>query len=65
MSVRTEADERLDAARSKIRAARKDLLAVLDEETWGHDDFNDEFRLTINDSAQELYVILNKLHGCD
>ncbi len=63
MSVRTAADEHLDAAKDHLRAARKELLEVLDENTWGSDEFKKEYRELLSETAHELYTMIGKIGG--
>jgi hypothetical protein len=54
MSVRTTADEKLDSAKIHLNAAYKDILEVLDDSTWGHDNYNTIFIDNLHVLALEL-----------
>lgn len=43
MSVTTTADEKLEEARENIAFAYKNILTVLDPDTWGSSDFNSNY----------------------
>lgn len=57
MSVRTTADEKLDEARENLRSANKALITLLDEDTWGHQDYSEEFL----DKVLDAVLIIKKL----
>lgn len=54
MAVRTTADEKLDEARENINTAYKNILEVLNPDTWGSDNFNDSY-------IDNLYKVLSSL----
>jgi len=54
MSVRTTADERIESARTHLDAAYKDILEVLDDNTWGHSEYTDAFIDKLHALALEL-----------
>lgn len=43
MSVQTTADERIVSAKKHLDAAHADLLVVLSEDTYGHDEFKPDY----------------------
>lgn len=47
----TTADEKIMNAKDLLSQAYRELLIVLDENTWGHSDFNEEYIDKINDIA--------------
>lgn len=51
MSVVTNADKALDEARENINQVYKNLLTVLDPDTWGHTDYNKAFIDKIQEAA--------------
>ena len=59
MGVITTADEKLDEARVSIDNAYKNLLTVLNPDTWGSDEFNDAFLSKIHQAAFKLIEIKN------
>lgn len=61
MSVTTKADEKRIKAKELISDAYKELLVFLDEETWGHNDFKDEYIDTVHEVACELLKLKRKL----
>ena len=61
MSVTTTADEKIRSAKEHLSAAYKDLLEVLDEDTWGHDDFIDGYIDTVAEVTIEILKIKKKL----
>ncbi len=61
MGVTTTADIKLSNAKDKISEAYKELLEVLDEDTWGHDEFKDGFLDTVQEVAMELLKLKRKL----
>lgn len=61
MSVRTEADEKLDSANEHIKEAAKDLFDVLVGECWGHDSYRDEYREQLQEVFQALIAMRKKM----
>lgn len=61
MGVTTTADEKLRSAREKIDGAYKDLLEFLNEDTWGHSEFQTDFIDKVHETALELLKIKRKL----
>jgi hypothetical protein len=61
MSVITTADEHITKAKELISEAYKNLLVVLDEETWGHKDYNETFLDNVQEVAMELLKLKRKL----
>lgn len=57
MSVRTTADEKKDEALEHLHEAYKCLLEVLDPETYGSGDFNDEYIHAIEEAIPALLKI--------
>ena len=57
MGVITTADEKIKKAKDLISEAYKELLIVLDEDTWGHDTFTEEYI----DQVEEVTMTLLKL----
>lgn len=62
MSVRTTSDEKLDDARNHILSAQKLLLEVVHPDTWGHDEYSDEFVEKILEASIELIKLSRKIH---
>jgi hypothetical protein len=61
MSVTTTADEKIRNAKELISNAYKELLIVLDEETWGHNDFKEGYIDEVHEIAVELLKLKRKL----
>ena len=61
MGVTTTADEKIAMAKELLSSAYKELLIVLDEDTWGHKDFNEEYITTIHEVSSELLKLKRKL----
>ncbi len=61
MGIITKADEKLKDAKEKINEAYKDLLEFLDEETWGHEDYDNDFIDKVHEIALELLKVKRKL----
>ena len=61
MSVTTTSDEKLDDARNHILSAQKLLMEALHPDTWGHDDYDDEFIEKILEVSVELIKLSRKL----
>jgi hypothetical protein len=61
MSVTTTADEKIARAKSLMSEAYKELLIVLDEDTWGHGEFREGYLDDIQDVAMELLKLKRKL----
>lgn len=56
MSVTTTADEAIHRATDHLESAYKDLLAVVNPDTWGHSDFKKEY---IDDIFEAISLIMN------
>lgn len=63
MSVTTTADERLEDARENVIDAVKNLHKFLDPDTWGHDDYTEEFKSEVLETCKQLLDIREKLGG--
>jgi hypothetical protein len=61
MSVQTTADERRDEAKELIKKAYKCLQEALDEDTWGSQDYKDEYIETMEDALVTLRKLQRKL----
>lgn len=61
MSVRTKADEQKDEAIHHIDKSIKHLMESLDVDTWGNEDFNDDFIVTMEESVLKLIRIKRDL----
>lgn len=61
MSVTTKADEKIINAKNLISEAYKELLIVLDDETWGHSDLKEEYLSKVQEVALELLKLKRKL----
>lgn len=61
MSVRTEADERLDRARENIQAVIEDLSGIVTGEAWGSDDFKDTFRTKVKSAFDDALAVKKSL----
>ena len=61
MSVITTADEKIKKAKDLISEAYKELLIVLDEDTWGHDTFTEEYINQVEEVTMTLLKLKRKL----
>ena len=61
MSVTTTADEKIMKSKELISDAYKELLIVLDESTYGHDEYTEEYIQTVHEVAMELLKLKRKL----
>lgn len=61
MSVTTTADENIREAKEQVSKAYKNLLNVLDEDTWGHGEFKAEYIDEIQKITVELLKIKRRL----
>lgn len=61
MSVRTEADERLESARKHVHAAIQDLARIVVDECHGFDGFEDGLTETMTDCMTSLMTIKHHL----
>ena len=61
MSVNTTADEKIRRAKELLSEAYKELLIVLDEDTWGHDGFIEGYIDTVSEVAMEILKLKKKL----
>jgi len=61
MGVQTTADRLRDEAKDHLSDAYKCLLAAIDEDTYGSEDFNKEYVGTVEESLVELSRIKRKL----
>jgi hypothetical protein len=57
----TIADKNLDEAKEHINQAYKNLLIVIDSDTWGHENFHDLYVDKIEECIIELAKIKRKL----
>lgn len=57
----TTADEKIRNAKDLISDAYKELLIVLDEDTWGHNEFIEGYIDTVQEVAMELLKLKRKL----
>lgn len=61
MSVTTTADEKIRKAKDLISDAYKELLIVLVEDTWGHNEFREGYIDEVEEVAMELLKLKRKL----
>jgi hypothetical protein len=61
MSVVTTADEKIKNAKALMSEAFKELLVVLDDETWGHSNFSNEYLEEVLKVSAKLLKLKNKL----
>lgn len=61
MGVTTQADIRIQEAKDHLAGAYKALLIVMDEETYGHGDFKEEYLTTVSELAMEILKWKRKL----
>lgn len=61
MSVRTIADDLREEAKDHIEKAYKCLLAALDPETWGSEDFNEDYIATMEEALVRLIKLKRDL----
>ncbi len=61
MSVTTTADEAIREAKENLSGAYKSLVCFLDEDTWGHSDYDNDFIDKVSEIALELLKLKRKL----
>ena len=61
MSVNTTADDCILKAQELISEARKELLIVLNEDTWGHRDFKEGYIEEVHQIVSDLLKIKKRL----
>jgi hypothetical protein len=61
MSVRTQADECLDRAKSGINDSITDLSQIVINRVWGSDEYKPEYKKKIDDSLITLLKIRDDL----
>ncbi len=61
MSVTTTADEKLRSAREHISQAYQNILEALNPSTWGSDEYNSEYQVTLHEILMDLYKLEKKL----
>ena len=61
MSVTTTADVKIKRAKDLIAEAYKELLVVLDEDTWGNQDFDEEYLDVVQEVVMDLLKLKRKL----
>lgn len=61
MSVETTADEKIRKAKELISEAYKELLIVLDDETWRHNEFKEGYIDEVQQVVMELLKLKRKL----
>lgn len=64
MSVRTAADDRVDEAKERVAEAIGNLGYLISEpDTWGMEDFSQEYRQRINQAFDKLREVRELLGG--
>lgn len=61
MSVKTEADERVETARDKVQEALSALSPVIAKDVWGWDEFSDERRSELRKAFQLILEVSDLL----
>lgn len=61
MSVTTTTDEKIQSAKDHLSIAYKELLIVLDEDTWGHNGLDELYINTIHEITIEILKLKRKL----
>ncbi len=61
MSVTTTADEKLREARENLEVAYKNILSVLNPDTWGNSEYSSEYLEKLHNIASELFKIKKEL----
>lgn len=61
MSVRTTADENREEAKEHLKKAYDCLISVLNTETWGNDQYTDEYIDKIHKTSLQLLHIKREL----
>jgi len=61
MSVITEADECLKKAKKHLKESYKYILKVLDEDTWGSKDYDEEYLNILEDVLADIRKIKRKI----
>lgn len=62
MSVRTDADEKLEEASDHLKKAWQLMKEAIDPDTYGSNDFKDEFVNSINEYSNKIYLIYRKIN---
>ena len=61
MSVRTDADDYLESAKTNLNSAYQNLLQFLNEDCWGNSEYDDEYKEKIHEITVELFKLKNKI----
>ena len=61
MSLQTRADDRRDEAKDLLKQAYKCLQEALDEDTWGSQDYKEEYIETMEEALITLRKLQRKL----
>lgn len=61
MSVKTTADEKLDAAKWNIRDAYQSLAEIVVQKIWGYDEFGSEYKDKIQEAMNTLLNLEKEL----
>lgn len=61
MSVTTTADEKITKVKQLLSESYKELLICLDEDTWGYEEFDEEYIDKIQKVAFELIKLKRML----
>lgn len=61
MSVRTKADELIIDAKENINAAIRALTEATDDDTWGSNEFNDDYNKKLDEAIDKLRDIRRAL----
>lgn len=65
MSVRTQADEKLDQVQRHLRDAIDNLFDIVVTKIWGYKDFTSEYRKALHDSLSKLIEVDRDLFSED
>ena len=61
MSVHTTADELRSKVKEHLTIAHKQILEILNEDTWGHGDISKDYLDTLHEVAIEIFKLKHKL----
>lgn len=61
MSVTTTADDKIREAKENLSNAYKALMIVLDDDTWGHNEFREGYMDEVQEVAMDILKLKRKL----
>ena len=61
MSVITTSDEKITEAKELLKQASKNLMIAVDDDTYGSDQYEEAYRITLEHIMVELITLRRKL----